>query len=105
AVRLALGAGRGRLVRELLTESLLLALGGGVLGMAVAVWLVNLLKQFRPNVEITTGLDLRVLLFAAGASVFTGMLFGLVPAWRASRPQLMPELKGGGGSAARVGRG
>ena len=105
AVRLALGAGRGRLVRELLTESILLALGGGGLGMFFAVWLVNVLKRFRPNVEIATGLDLRVLLFAAGASVFTGILFGLVPAWRASRPQLMPELKGGSGaSGASAGR-
>ena len=105
AIRLALGAGRVRLIRQLLTESLLLALGGGVFGMLVAVWLVNVLKQFRPNIEIAAGLDLRVLLFAFGASLITGILFGLAPAWRASRPQLVPELKrGSGASEAHVGR-
>ncbi len=108
AIRLALGAGRARLVRELLTESLLLALGGGVLGLLVALWLVDVLGRFRPSgseMQITTGLEPRVLLFAFGASVFTGILFGLMPALRASRPQLVPELKGGGGTTeARVGR-
>ena len=108
AIRLALGAGRGRLIRELLTESVLLAVGGGMLGMLVAAWLVDVLGQFRPpnaSVEIAAGLDPRVLLFALGASVFTGILFGLAPALRASRPQLVPELKGGGGTTeGRTGR-
>jgi predicted permease len=108
AVRLALGAGRGRVVRELLTESVLLALGGGVVGLAVALWLVDVLHQFRPpnaSIEIGSGVDARVLLFAFGASVFTGILFGLAPALRASRPQLVPELKGGGGTTeGRAGR-
>jgi len=107
AIRLALGATRGRLVRELLTESVLLALGGGVLGLLVAAWLMNVLGQFRPsntNGNIAAGLDLRVMLFALGASVFTGILFGLAPALRASRPQLINELKGGGGTTeARIG--
>ena len=108
AIRLALGAGRGRIVRELLTESVLLALGGGVLGILVAVWLVDFLGRFRPpnaDIEIAAGLEPRMLLFAFGASVSTGILFGLAPALRASRPQLVPELKGGGGTTeARVGR-
>jgi macrolide transport system ATP-binding/permease protein len=107
AVRLALGASRQRLVRELLTESVLLALSGGVLGAIFAVWLVNALARFRPpdaNTEIGNPLDLRVLAFAFGASVFTGILFGLVPALRASRPRLVPELKDGTGAAeARIG--
>jgi predicted permease len=107
AIRLALGATRGRLLRKLLTESVLLALLGGVLGMLVAAWLINVLGQFRPpnaNREIAAGLDLRVLLFALGASVFTGVLFGLAPAWRSSRPQLVNELKGGGGTTEPRGR-
>jgi predicted permease len=108
AIRLALGAGRGRLVRGLLTESLLLSLAGGGLGLLVAVWLVDVLNQFRPpnaDIELPSGLDPRALLFALVASVATGLLFGLVPAFRASRPQIVPELKGGGGTTEpRVGR-
>jgi predicted permease len=108
AIRLALGAGRGRVIRELLTESVLLALGGGVVGVAVAVWLGDVLGRFRPanaSVEIGFGLDARVLLFAFGASVLTGTLFGLAPALRASRPRLVPELKGGAGATeSRGGR-
>lgn len=97
AIRLALGAGRGRLVRELLTESLLLSLTGGMVGLWVAVWLIKVLKQFQlsqAGVELPTELDFRVLLFALGVSVATGLLFGLMPAFRASRPQIVPELKG-----------
>ncbi len=100
AIRLALGAGRARVVRELLTESTLLALGGGALGMVVAVWLGDVLGRFRPpniDIDVTAGLEPRVLLFAFGASVVTGILFGLAPAFRASRPQIIPELKDGGG--------
>jgi macrolide transport system ATP-binding/permease protein len=108
AIRLALGAGRGRLVRGLLTESLLLSLAGGGLGLLVAVWLVDVLNQFRPpnaDIELPSGLDPRALLFALAASVATGLLFGLVPAFRASRPQIVPELKGGGSTTEpRVGR-
>ncbi len=108
AIRLALGATRARVVRELLTESVLLALGGGVAGIAVAVWLVQVLERFRPpnaSVALSNGLDLRVLLFAFGASVATGVLFGLAPAWRASRPQVVPELKGSTGTTEpRAGR-
>ncbi len=108
AIRLALGAHRGRLIRELLTESFLLSLAGGVTGLAVAAGLVQLLERFRPqqaNIALSNGLDLRVLLFAFGASMLTGMLFGLAPAWRASRPLVVPELKGGAGTTTeRTGR-
>jgi macrolide transport system ATP-binding/permease protein len=100
AIRLALGAGRGRILRELLVESGLLALGGGALGLLVAAGVARGLDGFRPpniQVDVTTGLEPRVLLFALVVSVATGLLFGLVPALRASRPRLAPELKEGGG--------
>src|SRR4030095_3479653 len=81
---------------------------GGALGMGVATWLVSFLDRFRPpevNAQIATSLDLRVLLFALGASVTTGILCGLAPAWRTSRPQVVPELKGSGNTAeTRLGR-
>jgi predicted permease len=101
AIRLAMGAGRARLIRGLLIESVLVALMGGGLGLLTASWLVQLLQKFRPaNVAVLfqSGPDTRVLFFALGASIFTGILFGLAPALRASRPQLVPELKGGGGT-------
>jgi predicted permease len=108
AIRLALGAGRGRVMRELLTESLLLSLTGGALGLFVANWLARSIEYFRPpslSLDTAAGLDARVLAFAFIAAVLTGVLFGLAPAWRASRPQLSPELKGSGWSMeARSGR-
>jgi predicted permease len=108
AIRLALGASRGRIIRELLTESAVLALAGGAAGMLVAVWLTRLLGQFRlPDMSLAGGggLETRVLAFNFGVSVFTGILFGLVPALRASRPQLVPELKEiAGSTGARAGR-
>ncbi len=102
AVRLALGARRGRLVRGLLTESVVTALLGGGLGIAVALWLTEVLNGFRPpevSFELVSGLDARVLAFAFTASVLTGIIFGLAPAWRASRLELVPELKGTTASA------
>jgi predicted permease len=99
AVRLALGARRGRLVRELLAESILLSLLGGGLGLLVANWLAKLLEQFSlagVSIELGTGLDSKMLGFALLVSVVTGIVFGLAPALRASRPQLVNELKGGG---------
>ena len=107
AVRAALGAARSRLIRELLTESLLLSSVGGGLGLLVALWLTGVLERFRlagSSFELAGGLDARVLWFAFGVSVLTGIIFGLAPAWRASRPQLVPELKGGGHVADSHGR-
>jgi len=107
AVRAALGASRGRLVRELLTESFLLSSVGGALGVLIALWLTGILERFRPtgsSIELAGGLDARVLWFAVAASVLTGVIFGLAPAWRASRPQLVPELKGGSHVANSRGR-
>lgn len=108
AVRLALGAGRGRLLRGLFTESVLLAVLGGAAGVLVAVWLTAVIEQFRPG-EATEpyfiALDRRVLLVTLLASVATGIVFGLAPAWRATRTAVVPELKGGGGTTDGAGRG
>lgn len=97
AVRLALGATRFRLVRQLLTESLLLACAGGLLGLLPALWLVNLLRAFKlpPNVPVTLAIqvDYRVYLFTFLLSLATGVLFGLLPAWQATKADLVPALK------------
>jgi putative ABC transport system permease protein len=99
AVRAALGAWRGRIVRQLLTESVLLACAGGVLGLLFALWGVRLLSAFVPeNVPRfgATSIDLRVLGFTLAASVLTGLLFGIAPAIQSSRFDLNEALKDGG---------
>ena len=83
AIRLALGSGRGRLVRQLLTESTMLAVAGGVAGVGVAAWLVRVLVRLAPASvprPATIGLDVTVLGFAVAVSVLTGLLIGLAPA-------------------------
>ncbi len=96
AVRSALGARRGRMLRQFLTESLLLALLGAASGLLVAFAGIRLLVALGPSdiprVE-TVGFDIRVLLFVLAASVITGVVFGLAPAWQASRPVLNDALK------------
>jgi putative ABC transport system permease protein len=101
-IRGALGAGRWRLMRQLLTESLLLSLAGGVAAVLLAFWGTNLLVSFKPEnlprlSEI--GVDGRVLGFTLGISILTGLIFGLVPAWAASRGRVGDVLKEGGRSA------
>jgi predicted permease len=96
-IRLSLGATRRRLVRQLLTESFAVAALGGVLGVLLAVWLTSALVAFQPPLPIKVGLDLsidtRVVLFTALASLATGILFGLAPALRVTRPDIVSVLK------------
>jgi predicted permease len=99
AVRSALGAGRGRLVRQLITESMVLALGGGALGVLLAIGATRALvmlgsAQLPRAAEI--GLDPAVLLFALALSMLTGLIFGLVPALRATSTDLQTALREGG---------
>ncbi len=104
AVRLALGAGRWRLVRQLLTESLLIAIAGGAAGLAIASWCLNTMVSSIPvgtgMAGIQSTLDPRVLWFAAAVTLVTSLLFGLAPALRATRVNLQTTLKDQGSSVS-----
>ena len=96
AIRAAIGANRRTLVRQLLTESVVMAFAGGVIGVLLAFWGVDLILALEPGevprvTPITV--DATALMFAVGLSLVTGILFGVGPAWQASRPQLQSTLK------------
>jgi predicted permease len=103
AIRLALGAGRGRLIRQLLTESLLLAVLGGVTGVLLAIRMVELIRFFLPNSPLPIGfspaLDGQTLGLVLLLTLATGLIFGLVPALHTSKPHLNEALKEGGRSS------
>ena len=101
AVRLALGASRTRLIRQLLTESTILSFAGGGLGLLIALWVGDLMMAYYPVLDFTTiepaydlSLDWRVIGFALAVLIITGFVFGMAPALQASKPDLVPTLKG-----------
>ena len=112
AIRLSLGARRSRLVQQLLTESVLFAGASGLVGVALAWWVINLANRIRLPMDVDFSADLQlsplVVAFAFGVSLLTGLLFGLAPALQATNPSLIPALKGeapAGQSRSRASKG
>jgi putative ABC transport system permease protein len=106
AVRAALGAGRARIVRQLLTESVVLSIVGGLAGLIAAFWGIDLLVALSPMplpTFVRIGVDLRVLAFTFAVCVSSGLLFGIVPAIAASRTDLVATLKAGGREGSEAG--
>ena len=109
AIRLSIGANRRQLIGQLLTESLVLAVIGGLAGLLVSRWTLDLIFAMLPNEAAETlqvSIDGTVLLFAAAVTIATGLLFGLFPAWHSTNPNLLTTLKGqagqpGGGKSAK----
>ncbi|SPF41758.1 Macrolide transporter ATP-binding /permease protein [Candidatus Sulfotelmatobacter kueseliae] len=105
AVRAALGAARARLVRQMLTESLLLALAACGFGLVFAEWLMNILRSAAPEelgLDTVLRMDSRVLLFTVAISAVTGLVFGLVPAWYGARTDVNTAIKDSAGSSRGV---
>ncbi len=105
-IRLALGANRARLIRQLLTESMLLSVLGGGLGLLLAFWVTDLMQGFVPVLEYNIvnnffAIDSRALIFTLVISLGTGLIFGLAPAWHSSNPDVVPVLKGDPEAASR----
>jgi predicted permease len=100
AVRLALGASRARIVRQLVTEGVMLALAGGAAGLLLAAWVNDLVTSIRLPTDIAIVFDLRidwrVLAFTVAVSLLTGVVFSLLPAFQSSKPELVPALKDAG---------
>lgn len=107
SVRMALGAKRLRLVQQLLTESLIIAIAGGAFGILIAVWasqgLLRLANGTSGNIVLDTSIDARLLAFSAGVSLLTALLFGLLPAFRATRVELATALRSSGRNVAGTG--
>jgi predicted permease len=97
AIRLALGASRSNLIRQLLTESMVLSIAGGTAGILLAFWLTDLVNAWSPPIDVPViphvVMDIRVLLFAAAVSLSTGLLFGLVPALQSTRASLAGAMR------------
>ena len=105
ALRVAIGASGGRLIRQLLTESMMLAAAGGLVAISLSALLTKLIAGLEPPLPIDLNLDVapdwRVLVFTLAVAIVTGLAFGLLPAWRASKPDLVPDLKGAGEASRR----
>jgi putative ABC transport system permease protein len=98
-VRAAIGASRGRLVRQLMVESVMLSIAGGAAGLLVAVWALHAVNQMLPPNTLpvpAVEMDSKVVLFALGSTIVTGLLFGIAPAWQTAKVDLNAVLKQGG---------
>ncbi|HXW17704.1 MAG TPA: ABC transporter permease, partial [Candidatus Acidoferrales bacterium] len=104
AIRVAMGASRWRMIRQLLAESLICAFAGGAIGLVIASWMLDaLVRVLRAGAQIeglTAQLDLSVLAFALGATMLSGIIFGLIPAWRVTQTDVSQSLKDQGSTAS-----